>query len=72
MDAEIEDWTSPKLEVIEDRLMQHYNEFQVDALAWNREWQRGINRRAMARKRAHERAQQDAASADTKAAWVNG
>ncbi len=57
METDADDWGTPQLDAIEDKLMQNYTEFQIDALAWTREWQRGINRRAMQRKRAHERAQ---------------
>jgi hypothetical protein len=58
METDTDDWSTPQLDAIEDRLMANYQEFQETAMEWNRQWQREINRRAMARRRARERATQ--------------
>jgi len=68
MDTDADDWSTPQLEAIEDKLVANYTEFQAIAAEWNRTWQRDINRRAMQRRRARERTANDPIAANDEAA----
>jgi len=68
METDTDDWSTPQLDAIEDRLMANYQEFQETAMEWSRTWQREINRRAMARRRSRERTQNSPAATNDEAA----
>ena len=68
METDSDDWSTPQLDAIEDKLMANYAEFQATAAEWNRAWQREINRRAMQRRRARERTANDPIATNDEAA----
>ena len=68
METDADDWSTPQLDAIEDRLMANYTEFQATAMEWTRTWQREINSRAMARRRARERTANSPAATNDEAA----
>jgi len=68
METDTDDWSTPQLDAIEDKLVANYQEFQETAMEWNRTWQREINRRAMARRRARERTANSPAATNDEAA----
>lgn len=60
MDEHDDDWGTPTLEAVEDRLAVNYRQFEIIRVEWTREWQRAKVERHRARKES--RAQRNSAA----------